>query len=475
MSCFDSICRGVLPAAGICVLVLSVTSASASAQESLRKVVYGGKTTAAPKKETPRKKPEASRKATPSRSKSTTAKKPSTAARKQVSNGGASTKRRPASRPGWIEVVFESKEPNTQVYLNGNHVGATDAGGVFRRKMTAGTYRVRGVHGFNVVFPERPMELGTDGMAVSLHEVAAKKDPEPPKEQPIVIRKTQAEIEMELARAMSARVIKIFSDYLDVERSASVTVDDWKFAANAAVLGEFQDLSKQQIEAQRKFAAGRVNLAEGDRQQAFANFRLAAQAFPSSPLPHLGIGDAYSASSQWQDARKAYEQARSVGPHLWMVHRRLGDVYRILGERKKAVQSYVDAVKFGDERYETRHLRARAQLEAGSLEAAIPLLEDLSEEKPSAEVHLSLGEAFEMQKRDVAALDHYRKAVELDPNLAAAQYRLARIYFEQREYEKAVEGFDAALKLDGDRKSFPHNDAKEKRSHASSRVRPTSK
>ena len=341
--------------------------------------------------------------------------------------------------------------------------------------MTAGTYRVRGVHGFNVVFAEKPVELTADGVTVSLHEVVAEKKPQLPVEEPITIRKTPAEIEMELAREMSAKVIRIFSDYLDPHKSGGVTTDDWRFAANAAVLGEFQNLSSQQIEAQRKFAAGRVDLADGNVQEAFGNFRLAVQAFQRSPLPHIGLGDAYAASSQWQDARRAYEQAKSVGPDLWMAHRRLADAYRMLGEKKKAVQAYADAIKFGDDRYETRYLNARALVEAGNPQVAIPMLEDLSKENASSEVHLALGEAFEMLKRDVAALDHYRKAVEIDPNFAAAQYRLARIYFEQREYEKAVEGFDAALRLDGERKSFPHDDAKEKRSQASSRVKPTSR
>lgn len=458
-----------LVAVCLCSLFVVVGFESASAQESLRKVVYGATPPAASKKAPERKKADPPKKT--SAKTLSSAKKPSSGAEKKSRT--AST-RRPVKRPGWINVTFESQEPNTQIFVNGNHVGATDDNRTFRWTMTPGIYRLKGVHGESVVFSEKAVQLAKDEMKVTLLEEVAKAQPKPP-EQALVIPKTQAEIEMELAREMSAKVIRIFSDFLDPQKSASITTDDWRFAASAAVLGEFQNLSSQQIEAQRRFADGQVSLAERNYQKAFNDFRLAIQSFPASPLPQIGLGDAYAGSSQWQDARKSYEQARSVGPNLWMAHRRLGDIYRALGEKKKAVASYADAIKFGDITYETRFLRARALVDAENMEAAVPLLEELLKENPRSEIYVALGEAYEMQKRDVGALDHYRKAVELDPNSPVALYRLARIYFQQREYRKAIDGFDAALKLDGDGKSFPHEDAVEKRVAAMNRIRTGSK
>jgi tetratricopeptide (TPR) repeat protein len=341
--------------------------------------------------------------------------------------------------------------------------------------MTPGIYRISASLGTSIVFSEKAVQLGKDGMKVTLQEEVVKAPPKVQEEQPLVIPKTQAEIEMEMAREMSAKVVQIFADYLDAQKSANVTTEDWRFAASAAVLGEFQNLNRQQIEAQRRFAEGKVSLADKDYQKAFNEFRLAIQSFPGSPLPHIGLGDAYVGLAQWQDARKSYEQARTVGPNLWMAHRRLGDIYRIVGEKKKAVASYTEAVKFGDISYDTRFLKARALVDAENTEAAIPLLEELSKENTRSEIYLALGEAYEMSKRDVGALDHYRKAVELDPRSPVAQYRLARIYFEQREYQKAVDGFNTALELDGDNKSFPHEDAAEKRTASLNRIKTSSR
>lgn len=452
-----------------CFLVLSVLVSAAaftsvSAQDSLRKVVYG-ETPTTKKKAPVRKKAEKKAVSKPS----TTEKKSARGTNRKKTSGNDSSARRSVAPPGWVNVVFESK-PNTHILLNGNHVGATDETGIFRRTMTPGLYRITATRGIDIIFPEQSVLIGNDGSNVKLFQKVAAKIPEK-KPEPLVIPKTQAEIEMDIAREMSARVIEIFSAYLDPKTTTKVTIEDWQFAADAAVLGEFQNLSKQQIEAQRKFASGQLNLAEKNYQKAFVDFRTAVQSFMGSPLPHIGLGDTYFALAQWQDARRAYEQARTVGPNLWMVHRRLGDIYRKLGEEKKAVQSYADAIRTGDDRYETKFLRVRSMVDAKQMETAIPQLEELAKETPRSEIYLALGEAYESLKRDVGALDHYRKAVELNPESSVAQYRLARIYYDQREYKKAVTAFETALKLDGAKKSFPHNDAAEKRSIAISRIK----
>ncbi len=455
----------------ICLIVIFAGTGTASGQSSLRKAVYGDSATENKKAPPPpRKKAEPTKKV--STKTSSTVKKPASTTKKPA--GGSAPARKGSNRSGWITVTFESKEPNTRILLNGNPVGSTDANRAFRRTMSPGIYRVSGTLGSSVVFSEKLIQIGEDGTTIKVFEEVAVK-PIEKKPFAFVIQKTQAEKEMDLAREMSAKVLRIFSDYLDPEKSAIVTTDDWRFASNAAVLGEFQNLSKQQIEAQRKFAAGQVDLAEKNQQKAFTNFRLASQSFQGSPLPLIGLGDTYFASAQWMDARKSYEQARTVNPKFWMTHRRLGDIYRVLGEKKKAVVSYADAVKYGDNRYETRFLVARALVDAENMEAAIPILEELAKEQQRSEIYLSLGEAYETLKRDIGALDHYRKAVDLDPESPLAQYRLARIYYEQREYQKAVEGFDAAIKLDGGKRSFPHQDAAEKRSVAQSRIKVSSR
>lgn len=441
---------------------------SGSGQDSLRKVVYGDNAAATEKKKTERKKADTPKK-TAANAAAPKVKKPAAGTTQKKRTDNTSTTRRSVNRrPGWITVTFESKEPNTQIYLNGNPVGATDDTGKFQWNMTPGAYRVSGTLNANTVFTEKLIQIRKNEMTIRVFEEIAAK---PPEEQPLIIPKTQAEIEMELAREMSLRVLQIFSDYLDPNKSEHVTADDWQFAANAAVLGDFQNLSRQQIEAQRKFAAGQVALAGKKYNDAFTEFRLAAQSFQGSPLPHIGLGDAYFAAAQWQDARRSYEQARGINPGFWMAHRRLGDTYRILGEQKKAILAYADAIKFGDDRYETRYLRVRTIVDAEQMENAIPILDELLKEGERSEIYLALGEAFEKLKRDIGALDHYRKAVELDPESPVAQYRLARIYYEQREYQKAYDGFDAALKLDAGRKTFSIEDAAEKRLAAQLRIK----
>ncbi len=55
-----------------------------------------------------------------------------------------------------------------------------------------------------------------------------------------------------------------------------------------------------------------------------------------------------------------------------------------------------------------------------------------------------LGWALFHQKRDVEAAKELRQAVQFQPNMCVATYRLARVYFARQEWEKAAELFQTA-------------------------------
>lgn len=55
-----------------------------------------------------------------------------------------------------------------------------------------------------------------------------------------------------------------------------------------------------------------------------------------------------------------------------------------------------------------------------------------------------LGWALFHQKRDVEAAKELRQAVQFQPNMCVATYRLARVYFAREEWEKAAELFQTA-------------------------------
>ncbi len=462
------------PVTIFCGIILAASFQSILAQDSLRKAVYGEPPTAESKK------PAAERKTTakpPAPKKAAPVKRSAAVNTRKAAPGKASvttsaTAKRSGKRPGMVAIFFESKMPGTQVFLNGNLIGTTNSERTMKWIMTPGTYRVTGKLKGDVVYPEKLMFLNGDSPKVRLYE-----EPVPvvmteqKAREALAIKPTQAELEMAAAREMSAKVLQIFSDYLDPLKSDRVSIGEWQFASDAAVLGGFQNLSTQQIEAQRAFAAGQVAMANKDPKKAFDSFSLAIRSFPTSPLPYVGLGDAYAFSQQMDDARKSYEQAKLRGKHLAIIHRRLGDTYRLLKQRKEAIEAYSEAIRLGDTRYETKFFRARATIEADKPLAAIPMLEELLPENPRAEVYFSLGEAYEMLKRDVAALDNFRKAVDIDPKSAIAQYRLALVYYEQREYEKAVKGFDAAIELDGEQNTFSRKDAALKRSSALMRIK----
>ena len=66
---------------------------------------------------------------------------------------------------------------------------------------------------------------------------------------------------------------------------------------------------------------------------------------------------------------------------------------------------------------------------------------------PDANYYNSQGDQFFTAKNYTAALTSYQKAIELNPSLATAQYRIGWIKNDQEDYEEAIEPLNQAARL----------------------------
>lgn len=141
---------------------------------------------------------------------------------------------------------------------------------------------------------------------------------------------------------------------------------------------------------------------------------------------------------------------------------RLGNLYSDLERREDAVDAYEKAIK-KDKKYVRAYFnlgavlfalgRDREALEAYDV-ALEPVLKALTAgEKVGAEnarAFLNLG-AIHVRGEDwKAALDAYRKALQLNPNLSEARYNEGFIHFRQGDWPAAEQAYRAALELDED-------------------------
>ncbi len=98
-------------------------------------------------------------------------------------------------------------------------------------------------------------------------------------------------------------------------------------------------------------------------------------------------------------------------------------------------------------------------------------LEELAKTAPTAELYVAIGDGYQKLRREFSAIEFYQKAIDEDPNLAVAYFKLGGSLLNQREYSKAKEAFDKAFELDPDAKTFNRAEARKKSREAAARIK----
>jgi tetratricopeptide (TPR) repeat protein len=375
------------------------------------------------------------------------------------------TNRKPAPK-NFLDVTFIAREPAVEVYLDEKKIGQTDDKFQLSKKLTAGEYLVMAKNNRRVLMTSRRVTINPEQTTVKLFDEIIPK-PTPKVEAPV---QQKEKTELEIALEISEKVKKVLQAYADPSTTDSVTTEDWQMVFQAAQLGQLQGYTAVQIEAQRWFASGQIELAKGDYTNAFTAFNKAQEFMPTSALPFFALGNTYYANQKYPDALKLYQKALLIDNKMAVGYRRLADTYRLLGREKEAISAYKNAIQYGYNTLETRFWLGTLMLETKQIEEAIKELETVAKEMPKAEVFISIGNGYEKLKRDVSAIEAYQKAIDADPNSALAYYKLADVYQSQREYTKAKEAYEKAQALDPEGKTVNKSELQKKLKEATDKV-----
>jgi tetratricopeptide (TPR) repeat protein len=368
-----------------------------------------------------------------------------------------------------IPVVFTTQEARAEIWLNNRNIGSTDQTAQLKKRIAPGIYQVVVKKAGQILHPELSISITPEQNSFRLIREVAK----PTKQVTPVVKvenpkpKTQQEIAMEI----SQKVRETLENYADPTKTDTVTTADWELVLQAAQLGQLQNYTAVQIEAQRWFASGQIEMAKGNYANAFTAFNKALEYMPNSALPFYGLGNAYLGNKQPADALKAYQRALQITPNMALAHRGLGDALRVTGKEKEAINAYKYAIQFGYRTPQTRFYLATMLSKTGKHQDAIKEIEEIAKEAPTAEVYVGLGDAYKALKRDVSALEAYQKATELDPNSAIAFANLGDVYYKQREYVKAKDAFEKAVALDPEGKSVDLKETQSKIREATSKIK----
>lgn len=149
-----------------------------------------------------------------------------------------------------------------------------------------------------------------------------------------------------------------------------------------------------------------------------------------------------------EDAEKHYKIALKDDDEGWEALKGMGDLLSYQKKYDDANSYYKRAAKENDENISILIAQGRNLSKAGKLEDAVVVLTRATTiSTNNADVYAGLGDAYFYGGATPAAVENYKKSLQIKNN-AAAHFGLGNVYFKQRKFQDALEEFQAAVAAD---------------------------
>ena len=165
-------------------------------------------------------------------------------------------------------------------------------------------------------------------------------------------------------------------------------------------------------------------------EEAFPHFQAAARINPLDPMSRSNIGTYLLRHGRLREAVTRYKEAiglTSDAHLLAQIQANLGSAYRDLSDEKDARESYDRALEINPGQFNAYLGRGVLFEKQGKLAQAIGDFSKSVEIEPTAEGYLRLGQALAEAQRREEALEAFREALKISPDLTEAQQAVAAL------------------------------------------------
>jgi tetratricopeptide (TPR) repeat protein len=228
---------------------------------------------------------------------------------------------------------------------------------------------------------------------------------------------------------------------------------DGKFIEAA---NEFETAARMDPSEDNLFVWGSELLLHRTYEPAIQVFQQATQRFPNSPRLWVGLGMALYARTQYQESIKALLAAADLSPTDPRCYLFLSKAYfSSPTQADDVIQRFRRYAELEPQNARAQYYYAVSLWKGKRSEAApidYPLIESLLHRSIAldgtlAEAHLQLGILYFDQHEYAKSLPEYTRAVELDPNLPGAHYRLGQYYVHAGQKNQAQQEFQTFQQL----------------------------
>jgi tetratricopeptide (TPR) repeat protein len=193
---------------------------------------------------------------------------------------------------------------------------------------------------------------------------------------------------------------------------------------------------------------GGIYFADGRREEAIRQYRIVLKMRPEFPSAHCNLGGALMSLGRNDEAALYFRQALQVDPAFVPAHINWGNMLFADGYFAEAIGHYLEALKSDEKSIAAQHPFthknvATAYARLGQLDQAAAHYRAALRLSPNfAAAHFSLANALSALGRYSEAIPHYETALRIDPNIVGAPSLLAKALREHSRANKAVRHFE---------------------------------
>ncbi len=240
--------------------------------------------------------------------------------------------------------------------------------------------------------------------------------------------------------------------FLDPENPIVQTIVGRIFEANGqtdqAVASYRRALASDDGFAAARLALIKSELSRGNRDAAIAEAKKAAADMPTSPEIQYLLGEMAARQSDYVAALGYLERAMKGMPGNADGWALLGHAYRGNNRPSDAAEAYGRAVELAPQNFKYRTTYGLLLGLQGDLEGGLAQLKQVVETPgyKEADAWANLGWTYRMMNNPQESIAAYRKALEIDPDLAQAHLGLGWAYQQTEAFDQAIASYQKAAR-----------------------------
>jgi len=394
----------------------------------------------------------------------------------QPKSQGNGRRTRPAPRhngPSPLEVTFKTDLPNAEIFLNRGggsmqSLGKTDSDGNLTVRLQRGRHQITASRpGARIL--RQQIEVDPDSTNFTFNLALPR--PAPKEEEVADAPAPEATPTPADEPKPSVSAAEVVRRFLDPKEGEGLSAEDWQQAQEQTRAALEQAPDDERLQAQSFLAEGQLAYLKGDFASALVAFNKAVIAQPDYVPAHYGLGNAYLATNQPNEALAAYRRAADLDKNLALPLKGAGDALTRLGRTREATQYYTRAKSFGQTLPTNTGLTAARELKRRKRwSQALKEFEEVAKTEETGELYVDIGDCYAGLGQPLSASKAYLKATELDPKLALAHFKYGEVMFKLREYAPAMEYLERALALDTTGQQFNRKTARERANEAAKKL-----